>query len=746
MPVEGFLHPALAWGASLALVPLLIHILNRQRHRPEVWAAMRFVLAAYRRTRRRAQFENLFLLLLRMAAVAFLALAIARPFLSSASPLASLTERRRDLVLVLDDSASTGYRESVQSVHEAILDRARQILAKLDGTRGDRARLIVAGARPRLISTRDPGEAATLLEALGPPTDEALDLAAALSAVADLAEDESSGTDARALEVRLLTDLQKVSFLPAPRPQSGPDAAEPLGEALDRLEGLGLSLWVEDLGPAERVPPNLAVEDVTPAAEILGAGAPAEIAVRVRNHGAEGRAFVRVALEIDGVRSPSQSVDVPGREAVDLSFPVGFAEPGLHVVVASLEGDRLTVDDARATIVDVPPPVRVLLVDGDPRPDVEDDEVGYLRSILEPLDDGSFRGQGGFVPFSTTVISASAFAAEEQDLAEFDVIVLANTPALPKSTLDRLVSRTAAGAALVVTLGDSLADPGSIEAVNARLWSADGSGLLPGRLLRKVEVASRRTDYFRPASFREDHPALRFFSDERWKPYLTEIPIYAFVACTVDPGSRVLASLDDPEQSPLLVERDFDRGRVFLWTTSVDREWNRIPESPSTFVPLFHELLRHAGRGSAPVRDLDVGGTPVVEVGAFPRKASLVGPDGSRSALDGEPLQVSATLFRLPPLAPLDRAGVWRVEWEEGWTAFAARLDARESDLERMTPSELEGRHPAFATSLSLDERAEGDEPAARGELWRGLAALALAALIGETLWSAWIARRRKHA
>src|SRR5689334_17806906 len=99
---EGFVNPGLLVGASLAAVPLLIHLLNRQRHRPMPWAAMRFVLAAYKKTRRRARFENLILLLLRMAAVALLALAIARPFVGHQNPLAGLTENRRDLVLVLD--------------------------------------------------------------------------------------------------------------------------------------------------------------------------------------------------------------------------------------------------------------------------------------------------------------------------------------------------------------------------------------------------------------------------------------------------------------------------------------------------------------------------------------------------------------------------------------------------------------------------------------------------------------------
>src|SRR5688572_21946413 len=93
---EGFVHPALAFGAALAVVPLLIHLLNRERHKPMVWAAMRFVLAAYRKTRRRARLENLLLLLLRMAAVALLAFAVARPFTGAGSPLAGLTESRRD--------------------------------------------------------------------------------------------------------------------------------------------------------------------------------------------------------------------------------------------------------------------------------------------------------------------------------------------------------------------------------------------------------------------------------------------------------------------------------------------------------------------------------------------------------------------------------------------------------------------------------------------------------------------------
>src|SRR6185369_11080282 len=109
--IGGFVNPAMLAGISLASVPIAIHLLNRQRHRPMPWAAMRFVLAAYKRTRRRVQLENFLLLLLRTAAVFFLALAITRPFAGDRSPLARLTESRRDLALIVDGSASTGYRD-----------------------------------------------------------------------------------------------------------------------------------------------------------------------------------------------------------------------------------------------------------------------------------------------------------------------------------------------------------------------------------------------------------------------------------------------------------------------------------------------------------------------------------------------------------------------------------------------------------------------------------------------------------
>ena len=43
------------------------------------------------------------------------------------------------------------------------------------------------------------------------------------------------------------------------------------------------------------------------------------------------------------------------------------------------------------------------------------------------------------------------------------------------------------------------------------------------------------------------------------------------------------------------VERAYDRGRVVLFTSTVDRDWGRIADSGRTFLPLVHGWMRTLG-------------------------------------------------------------------------------------------------------------------------------------------------------
>ena len=738
---DGFTNPGLLAGLALAGIPLLIHLFNRQRHKPVRWAAMRFVLAAQKTTRRRVQFENWLLLLLRVAAVALLALAISRPFVGADGALSALTETRRDVVLVIDASASTGYREDVDTVFDRIQDRAAELLRESDGARGDRARLVVAADTPRLLSWTDPAKAAAIVESIERPEDTGLDLAAALAEVLRFAEEDAAGTGRSELEVRLLTDLQRRNFVG--------DEGRPvqLDETLDALDELGVAVVVEDLGPAGLTPPNLSVTAVDVLGPLVGAGTPVEVRVRVANRGAENARGVRVALEVDGERRPTQIVDVPGRGAGEAVFPVLFRTPGDHALRARLEGDRLAVDDARATIVSVPPPTRVLVVNGAPSAEIDKDAVGYLMAVLEPVADDEFGVGGPAAPFQPREVTPNDLENETVELDDYDVVWLADVGSLSDRVVTRLEEHTAAGGALIVSLGPR-AQPTAYERA---LHRADGTGLLPVAIGPVVSVASRRESYYRAADFDALHPALRFFDDERWRPLFSEMPIYDFVSTRVDEGARVLARLDDIDQSPLLVEKAYDRGKVFVWTTTISPAWTLLPASPRSLVPLVHELVRNAASEEDTAWNLAPGDAWTPELDAFPRRSELVGPDGQgRVLLEGEPVEVANGRWTAPTVAGdrLSRAGLYELESEGASKVLAAvRIDAAEGDLARLAPEELTGLHRAFelAGAREGDGDADGGAPR-KGELWRGIALAALIALVGESLWGAWIGHRRRTA
>jgi hypothetical protein len=345
------------------------------------------------------------------------------------------------------------------------------------------------------------------------------------------------------------------------------------------------------------------------------------------------------------------------------------------------------------------------------------------------------------------VVTDLGLAGAEVEIDRFDVVVLANTTTPTPRTTAELERHVAAGAALIITSGDNVdATRGDW---NARMVKPDGTGLLPGVLGPSVSVPDRRTDYFRAVEFDAEHPALAFFADERWRPFLTEVPVWGFSAVEALPDARVLARLDDPDGHPLLLERAYDRGSVFLWTTTIDNAWTKLPESPRTLVPLVHELLRYAGRGREPARNVAVGGALIAEVDAFPRDLVVVRPDGARRPLDGAPTELGDGVWRLPAVTDTERVGRWLIERADAPPIpFAVQLDPRESDLARLPSDELSGIHPALvAAATSAKESSDaGAEPAGRGEIWRWLAFACLAFLIGESLLAAWIGRKRRTA
>src|SRR3954451_3009227 len=102
----GFLSPFMLWGAAAACIPIALHFFFRSRYRTVPWAAMKFLLTSIEQTSRRLRFQELLLLLMRVALLVLLAFALARPLSSSVG--GGSGRDAIDAAFVIDNSMSMG--------------------------------------------------------------------------------------------------------------------------------------------------------------------------------------------------------------------------------------------------------------------------------------------------------------------------------------------------------------------------------------------------------------------------------------------------------------------------------------------------------------------------------------------------------------------------------------------------------------------------------------------------------------
>src|SRR5688572_12058254 len=103
-----FLSASLLLGVAAAAIPVVIHLLHRQRTTPVRWGAMQFLTESPLQLKRRKKIDHWLLMLLRMAVLLLLAILLARPLLIEGEYNPLSKSLATDIAVVIDRSASTG--------------------------------------------------------------------------------------------------------------------------------------------------------------------------------------------------------------------------------------------------------------------------------------------------------------------------------------------------------------------------------------------------------------------------------------------------------------------------------------------------------------------------------------------------------------------------------------------------------------------------------------------------------------
>jgi hypothetical protein len=710
----GFANAPLLYALAAAGIPVLIHLLNRRKHREMPWAAMRFLLAALRKNRRRLRLEQWLLLLIRMLVILVLISAMAKPVLEAFG--AFIPGQRTHRIIVLDGSLSMGYK----SGETTRFDHGKEVALRLvkDARPGDKVSVVMMESPPRIEigdPSQDLGEVRKEIGGLV-QSDGGTDLTATFEKVNDLFA--ISARDQKELVV--LTDLQATSWRP---PAESTDA---LKRVIDKIEARRPRSMLIDLGKAGGE--NRAVTDLRLDVPVVTVGSPVLIRATLRNFGASKAEGVRARLTADGRVGPEEVVDLDPGEDVPVIFRYPFDTPGDHVIEVAIDDDPLERDNRRLLVVPVRESLNVLLVDGHYKSEPYQAETDYLDQALAPGEDSPGQPR----PIKVEVVSESRLSMG--DLSPYDVIALCNVGQFSQADVTALDGFLKQGGGVVFFGGDQVVR----EHYNRVLFDG-GKGILPAELGPAVGDATKKEDhfFFNPLGFR--HPIVAAFQGES-EPVtagLTRAITKQYHKLTIPKGSSAQVALAFDNGDPAIVETRRHRGHVFQVATTADTGWTSWPVHPS-YVPVMQEMILYAASGKLADRNVRVG-QPIDQ--SFPETAlsapvSVVPPRGA--AVTGK-LSLAGGVSQLH-FADTRLAGEYKVKLGPPLaleSAFAVNPDKAESDLAKLDKGQLAESLPGwnFQYLTNYQELAQNASSVGRqGELHQPLLHALLLLLLIESV------------
>ncbi len=647
-----FLSPLYLIGLLSAAIPLIIHLSRSRRTKKMRFSTTRFFTEQFLRSYRMSRLREVLLLACRMALFAFLAVALAQPFVLPRGASAFAGGGPRTVVIVLDDSASMGYQEEGVSLFRRAQEAASTVLRGLSA--GDTASVVLAGRRaggPEVLFPEPTPDLDEVQRAVDRARVGSLgtDLSAAIARAEEVAS--AGRADGRSVSIYVLSDLQESGWDVPATPSA-------------RSASSDTSFVFVSIRP-RKAPNNRAVTAVRYAATRPRIGVP--FAVRpLLALGADDGKDVKVRLYHDGAKVGEQKVErLPGGKWASPRFYHTFTTGGWHSGYVEIDDDALSADNRRHFAIEVPETtetVSVLAVNGAPSSVLHQDELFFLRLALTAAPEGQK------TPFEIRSIAPAELNG--LDVNKYPLIILANVEKLSEAAVEKLEEYADEGGKLLVFLGDK---------VNPTFYNATlaGANRRNGGLLPAVIKGIKEEPVGFIGAINYEHRALAAFQEPRLGTLLG--PSLTFKALRLEaPPQAVL--MKSSSGAPLLCEKLYGKGKVLLFASTCDRDWSDFPIKPA-FLLWSRFLAEYLTQTPLSLQSGHRTGESVRLVPPADEKATLwvCKPDGSKvvapRASDG------SAAFEFTDTHTPGVYTVLRSDQETRVGMFAVNLETYESDL-----------------------------------------------------------------
>jgi hypothetical protein len=698
-----FLAPWFLLGALAVAGPILFHLIRRAARERVPFSSLMFLRPTLPRVTRRRKLEHLWLLLLRCLALVLLATAFGRPFFSKDISLPTSPAEARQIVLLMDTSASMrreGLWARARALAESYLDKA---------TPADRFAIMTFDRQPRVLvsfaewssgsADQRSGLARQRLAATQPGWMNTQLGLALTSAAEQLMNDSPAAPAIARRQVVLISDLQE-------------------GAKLDGLQGhdwpTGVKVGVERVEPARKGNAGL---------EILAGSGP--------KTGEEDTVHVRVANSRDSRQEKFQLAWRTGSGSsapMDIYLPPGqsrtFTAPKLPSATTSAElrlsGDGETFGGVSYYAA---PEFERVGVAWFGMESINDPEK--LRYYVERVFPEAPRQRVQVIrpytnsTFSPALLEQAAFAVIADKLAPDEIAPVRDWLARGKSAL------------LVLT-----------DAQMAPTLSA-----LAG--LPELQITEAGGDYSLLGEIDFSHPIFAPFAEPRFSDF-THIHFWKHRRWEIPAGApaHVLAKFDDG--SPALAQLSIGKGNLLVLASGWNPTDSQLAVS-SKFPPLMQRMLDWSGAAS-PMRYQFLTGDAIPGSAAVP--AASPGLAGGTPALPGAEWQKpdgrKLSLRADAPFTETDQPGIYTATVSGKQHRYAVNLPLDESRTAPIAPDELArlGVPLQFAAETSVAQtqarqrHLQEAELENRQKLWRWLIGGVLAVTLLEITLGGRLARR----
>jgi hypothetical protein len=651
------LNAAFLTALVAVAVPVIIHLIFRRRARVVEFSSLMLLRLVELKVARRHRIREWLLLLLRMGVLLFLVLGLAKPLWRKSAggegvAVASL--------LLLDDSFSMAYSES--GVERMAMAKEAAVKTVRSLQRGDEAAILTAcRAKPGGVAWEgDPdrvvGELKGLRSGFG---------CADMMALLEQAYGGLAASTSGRKEIVIFSEFQAINWRNV--------------RAIRDVRGFDprVALFLVPIGSGNGK--NITVETLELGREAAVAGCPFECSARIRNHAGEEIAGM-LSLTVDGKKVADRSFVAPPAGFIEVRIPYRFDNPGFHEGSVHIDGDALEADNTRFFALDVTEGIGVLVVNGDPSRTPFLDETFYLMAALNPSGEKGKR----ISPLRPRVLRPEDLS--KTDLSAYDVVILANVPAVPKRAIGRIRRFVRAGGGLLIFAGNKL----DLGFYNDHLVQSLGgsAGLLPCRILPE----SKGPSAFHLGDLDGEHPAFRIFRDGTAGDFRT---VRFSRRLAIEPLEGAAVPLRFADGHPALVDGIMGEGRVAVFAATCDMDWGNFPAKP-VFLPFLHQAILHLAGGAKAETEYRVGQPFELALsrasgGTKGDGPVLIGPRGGTIRPTTETRESGGHGMDSVTFRPLHRPGIYRLRGfpADAPTGIAVNVQPEEGNLAPLGEDEI---------------------------------------------------------